>query len=70
MKRGLFLLRVEEARWKDGERCLGEPPPSEREAMPDAMSWEAERRMRRRVAEGRGGWRARIASFIFGWCGC
>jgi hypothetical protein len=34
------------------------------------MSWEAERRMRRRVAEGRGGWRARIASFIFGWCGC
>jgi hypothetical protein len=67
VKRGLFLLRVEEARWKDGERCLGEPPPSEREAMPDAMSWEAERRMRRRVAEGRvGGGLGLLRSFLVG----
>ena len=36
----------------------------EREAMPDVISWEAERRIRRREADDHGGWRAWIASFI------
>ena len=61
MNRGFFLLLVEEARWNEGER-LGDP--KEREAMPDVISWEAERRIRRREADDRGGWRAWIASFI------
>lgn len=62
VKRGLFLRREEEVRWKDGG-CLGEDA-RERAARPDAISSEAERRIRRRVAEERGGWRAWIASFI------